>query len=298
MQRKLTIHHTLIVFACTIIVLLLAVHRGAAQFVELNAEIETVTWDGHGKNPPSVNSFTYTARCVVGTNTWLIEGDFIRNAKATFWFTGTNIIERTVITHETPGATTQRLSKVSGFAMSSPPVGRRNTRTFESADGNPGRPVRVADLLFEPGRVAWLAYCSGSFLKRDGRHIPLPRDLWKEYLPPSWETWEKTTVFEDELGLPERLVLYTGSNQPVLQYRATLSTNVLGWTFPLEFYLAQYKPAGSNAWELDFTAKGKITVIGEGTEPQIPTEEPKSIERGKRRWLNHFTGRRACNPFA
>jgi hypothetical protein len=248
--------------------------------VELTTEIETVWWDSHGKQPPSVNPYTFHARCVVGTDTWLIEGDFSRNAKHTFWFTGTNIIEETVITKEAP-AEAKRLSEISGFAMASPSLGQRNTQTYESMDGNPGRPIRVSDLLFVPGRICWLAYCSGSFLKHEGRHVPLPDDLWKEFLPATWQTSEKTTVFEDEFGLPERIVLYTKNNLPVLEYRATWSTNVLGWNFPMEFHLVQYVPAGTNVWEFLLTAKGKITAIGEGAEPRIPAEERKAGASGR-----------------
>jgi hypothetical protein len=70
------------------------------------------------------------------------------------------------------------------------------------------------------------------------------------------------------------------AEQPVLQYSVTASTNVLGWEFPLEFYLAQYRPArlpdsrrfGTKGWELQLTAKGKVTAIGVGTKPEIPTE--------------------------
>jgi hypothetical protein len=56
---------------------------------------------------------------------------------------------------------------------------------------------------------------------------------------------------------------------------------VLGWNFPLEFYLVQYQPARlraktspdrprTNSWELQLTAKGRVTSIKEGTAPEIP----------------------------
>jgi hypothetical protein len=274
-MKPTLVHRALKTIGLLSLSLLFCVQQGAAQSVELTAEIEIVWWGCHGRNPPSINSKTYTARCVVGTNTWLIEGDFLMNAKDTWWFTGTNLIEQTLITKDTAHATTKEVSGISSFAMSVPPKGSRNIRTFDSTDGNPGRPVRVGDLMSEPGKIAWLAFCSGSFLKQQGRHIPLPSDIWKEVLPASWETTEKTTTFEDELGLPERIVLYTSNNQPVLQYRATLSTNVLDWNFPLEFYLAQYGPAGTNAWELHLTAKGTVTSIGIGSKPGTSVEASK-----------------------
>ena len=91
---------------------------------------------------------------------------------------------------------------------------------------------------------------------------------------------DRTTVFQDAFGLPKSVVLYTTNGQPVLQYSVTASTNVLGWEFPLEFYLAQYRPAylpdsrrfGGSGWELQLTAKGRVTAIGVGTKPQISGE--------------------------
>ena len=74
---------------------------------------------------------------------------------------------------------------------------------------------------------------------------------------------------------------------PILQYRVLSSTNVSGWQFPLEFYLAQYPPAmlpdshqfGTNGWELQLTARGKVTVIGVATRSQMETELQKPAEK-------------------
>jgi hypothetical protein len=53
---------------------------------------------------------------------------------------------------------------------------------------------------------------------------------------------------------------------------------VLGWIFPLEFYLVQYKPTGTNVnWQVELTAKGRVTSIGVGTRPEIPAAVAKSI---------------------
>ena len=81
--------------------------------------------------------------------------------------------------------------------------------------------------------------------------------------------------FPDGLGLPKTVDLYNAKNQPVVQYRVTASTNVLGWEFPVEFYLAQYGPAETNGWELHFTAKGKLISIGPGADPANSKEEEK-----------------------
>ncbi len=213
-------------------------HCAEAQLVHLTAEVETAFWDSSG---PGVHTKTWTTQCVVGTNGWLIAGDPFGSL---LWCRGTNFLGRA-------------------------------ERTLESAGGNPGQPRGKLNSLSVPGNISWLAFCSGTFLRHKGKDLPLPSDLWKEYLPASWQTSEKISLFDDELGLPERIVLYD-KGQPVLQYRATMTTNVLDWTFPLEFYLAQYIPCGSNAWELHLTAKGRIITIAEKAPHQTASERRDS----------------------
>lgn len=222
--------------------LLFPFQSGADQFVELKAEIDYDEWDfrfsadrinrdleKNPLSPPSIFHTNYTVRCVVGTNAWLIERNY-SNEKQTYWFTGTNIIWLSVAAKETPR---------------SPRVGERFTWTKESSDGNPGHPGGVADLMgFDlPGRISWLAFCSSSFLKRDGRQIFPPSQWWKEssLVYSGWS--DQTTVFQDGLGLPRILDLIATNNQPIFQYQTRQSTNVLGWNFPLEFYCVQYLPA-------------------------------------------------------
>ena len=132
-----------------------------------------------------------------------------------------------------------------------------------------------------------MAFCSGPCLKRNGREIFPPSDLWKE-LVRGGHFANRVSTFQDAFGLPKTLDLYT-TNQPVVQYRVTASTNVLGWEFPTEFYLAQYRPAplpdhpgifmGTNGWELEFTAKGRVIQIGAGAEPQVPPAVLKGAKR-------------------
>jgi hypothetical protein len=194
--------------------------------VELSAQIEMTSWSKPGEEtPPSAHTQTWTTHCVVGTNTWLIEGNFSPNKKETWWLAGTNFIVQTV-----------------------PQVGEPSVKILESIDGNPIKQFRGPPINFP-----WLAFCSGPFLKREGRRI----------LPRAFDYPDTTTVFEDDLGLPRSVELYATNNQPVYQYRVSGSTNVLGWNFPLEFHVAQYRPRGTNAgaWELVLTASGKVTSI-------------------------------------
>jgi len=250
-----------------------------AQFISVTADIEFTDWDAASARPHHC-----TVQCVVGTNSWQMGGDFSVNSQTTYWFTGTNLIEHSVVTRLLQD---ERLER-SGILAA--PIGAEVNHVSKSIDGNPGtlsacgpdgRKRNVGpDHLDPSGRVAWLAFCSGPCLKRDGRQIFPPSDLWKELVCAPSGFSDHTKVFEDGLGLPQSVNLYTPKSEPVLQYRVLSSTNVAGWHVPLEFYLAQYRPAylpnsnrfGTNGWELQLTARGKVTSIGLGATPPKPPE--------------------------
>lgn len=152
---------------------------------------------------------------------------------------------------------------------------RRWTSTYDSRLGNPGRGAGERDRLSAEGRIAWLAFCSGPCLKREGRKIYPPSELWKEYSA-AYGWLEKTEVFKDGLALPSSVLLSANNGPPLLTYAVTASTNLLGWEFPLAFGLTQYLPDINHGtecpvWKMHLTARGKVTAIGVGTEPRIPT---------------------------
>jgi hypothetical protein len=274
-----------------ILCLLSALPGRAASFVEVTAEIEGDDWDywlfsdrlvKHPGEAGTSSIFTKprTTRCVVGADTWMIESEF-PTSLVTRWFTGTNIIEHTVITQQTPDADIKKMSERSKLVMTAPPVGHSYTRIHESVDGNPGRPVRVPDLMgFDfPATVSWLAFCSAPALKREGRRIYPPSDFWKQssLVYSGWS--DVTEVFDDDLGLPRSINLTSTNNQSIFQYQVRRSTNVLGWDFPLEFYGVQYLPTGTNAWKLHMTLKGRVTKIGPSPRPEIPPQVMTVIQR-------------------
>ncbi len=264
----------------------------AQHYIELSAEIEINDWsywffeDENGLSalngaPKSIFTKLATVHCVVGTNTWMMEGRFRRNANVTRWFNGTNIMERGVITEGIPVATMKRFSEFTGIAERAYGAGEQFTREYETSDGNPGRPMRVTDLMDLQGRICWLAFCSGSALKQEGRRLFPPSDLWKELVAAPSGFIDKVSVFDDGLDLPKSIELFTPQEQLIFQYQVRQSTNVLGWNFPLEFYLVQYRPARlrtktspdqlhANSWELQLTAKGRVTSIKEGNASEIP----------------------------
>ncbi|HEX3797972.1 MAG TPA: hypothetical protein VH413_04660 [Verrucomicrobiae bacterium] len=242
--------------------------------MEVTAEIEATDWDYMLMSDPPREQFKgprigsifspRTVRCVVGTNTWMIQ-----TLHTTRWFTGTEIIEETAVTNATD-LNSQQIYVGRGI--------HRQTRVFPSTDGNPGRPVGVADIMtFDlPAKVGWLAFCSGLTLKQAGRTVYPTSDFWKEYI---FHWTDQTSVFHDELGLPESINLITTNNLPLFNYRVHTSTNIMGWNFPLEFYSVQYISHGTNAPQVDVTVKGRVKTIGPGTEPIIPPEVLKAIKK-------------------
>jgi hypothetical protein len=173
------------------------------------------------------------------------------------------------------------MSEHSPLVLRATPAGHKSTHIRESIDGNPGRPVRVADLMgFDlPATVSWLAFCSGSALKQEGRQIYPPSAFWKEssIVYSGWS--DVTEVFKEGLGQPKSINLVSTNSQSIFQYQVRQSTNVLGWSFPLEFYGVQYLPTGTNSWKLHLTLKGRVTSIGPAKKPNIPAEVMKVIGR-------------------
>jgi hypothetical protein len=257
--------------------LLLALRAGAAQFVELTAEVQGDDWDynllvdrlNEKDRGPVTGLFqpSRTIRCVVGTNMWMIE-DTNRDYVEQRWFTGTKYVVNSFWIDA-------RGQKKSG------PDAPVSIHIHDSVDGNPGRPGGVPDLMIGDigAKFCWMAFCSAPTLKHEGRTIYPTSDLWKEssiYFT-GWK--DKTTTFPDELGLPQSIDLVTTNRQQVFEYQAHLTTNFMGWSFPKEFYCVQYTGSSSNGWRVHLTMKGRITSIHEGTEPKVPDEVLKAARQ-------------------
>ena len=261
------------------VALLYSLGVGSAQFVEVTALVNLSDISVHPTEQ------VLTIHLVVGTNSWRMDGDFCSNCTATYWFTGGTIIEHTKIT-KMPSTDGIELSE----AEISRIIGAESTRAYECPDGNPNRPSAEGPMQLEVlGRIGWLAFCSGPYLKREGREMLPPNDLWRHSIPA--KAFRDITVsFDDNFGLPKRMDLYATNSpnvQPVLQYRVVSSTNILGWEIPMEFKIAQYRRAslpgspgfiaGTNGWELEFVATGKVTAVGPGMNPQIPANVLRAI---------------------
>ena len=119
--------------------------------------------------------------------------------------------------------------------------------------------------------MPWLAFCSGTFLKREGRIVPLPCGILR-HCPDRFAYTDVTTTLDDKLGLPRSVDLFTAKARflaaktewdqehgfgdrytewnkkttanlqeglLVFHYAVLESTNVLGRTFPTKFEFFQ-----------------------------------------------------------
>lgn len=121
---------------------------------------------------------TISLTCVTGTNAWRIENDWMRGGYSAWYFDGTNVYHR----------------------LRSSGAGQATINVSASSDGHPLGAVAE--------NISWLAFCSGAYLEREGRIVPLPCDELR-HTRDRYGYADKTTIFTDELGLPRTVDLFT-----------------------------------------------------------------------------------------
>jgi hypothetical protein len=234
-------------------VLLLLCSAQAAQFVEVEATIDVTGWRFQEETGlPLKSSRNYSVRCVVGTNTWLVENRATNGVSTSTWFVDGKIVRLNSYGQET-------ISDDSGFTG-----GRRGMRSANYAVSEDGYPSGDASL-----NLPWFAFCSGPYLKRPGRSVPLPAPAASRA---AFGFRDETKAFLDSLGLPERVDLFTGKRQTKCEYRVQQSTNVLGWNIPTAFTVLQNEPDQFDQWHRQLTATGRVTVIRPATSPDLPAD--------------------------
>src|ERR1044071_5919724 len=234
---------------------LLSIRIQAAQFVEISAEIDTFGYRlNDTESITSAKPKTIHVTCITGSTEWYIENDFQHREE---WvFDGTNVVLRT---QPPSGSERERIQKSSSFK----PITEPRTQSWRSADGHPLGHFGV--------NIPWLAFCSGNYLKREGRIIPLPAAILR-HCPDRYAYTDVTTTFNDASGLPRSIDLLTSksrwltahtewdnehnfgtrytewnkSTAPKIQdgvlvfhYAVLESTNLLGRSFPTRFEFFQ-----------------------------------------------------------
>jgi hypothetical protein len=230
--------------------LLLTTAETSAQNVEVLFQLDITVWP-HLAEPRTEHRKIYNGRCIFGTGGWLIERGDSLDTKTTWWCDGTNIFQQGMITKELPEAM-KDLRTAGGIAVRSQPTDGRFSRMYGRSDRQP---------LDSISYCTWLAFCSGSFLKSDGRTI-LP-------LLPAWEEdySDKTRVFHDALGLPASVEIYGQDKKPICSYRALQTTNYSGCAVPVQFELIENYPSRAEAPKLRFRGVGTVTSIHDSPVP-------------------------------
>src|SRR6185295_648828 len=124
-------------------------------------------------------------------------------------------------------------------------IGERTTKTFNSMDGNPCSENLGVGL-------PWLAFCSGTYLKRPHRRLPMPGGWDKDVY------FDKTVVFNDGFGLPKSVEFYRTDTRLSAKYQVEQSTNALGWSFPSQFSIIFYREGLDGAQEVQGSAYGRV----------------------------------------
>jgi len=241
------------------VTLLLSCSARAAQFVEVTADIEVTSWRYHEETGlPLKSSRTFSVRCVVGTNTWLIERHSTNTAQESVWFVEGKIIRLTTPTQDSaPDDSEFRTMR----------RGTRYLSVLAAADGYP-----AGDLFLN---LPWFAFCSGPYLRRPGQAVPLPA-------PPqdraAFGFRSEVTAFEDSLGLPRRVQFFNGQKQLKCDYQVQQSTNVLGWNFPLSFTVTQNEPNSLGVWNKQLAVTARVKSVQPAPEPALSEEVRQRVE--------------------
>lgn len=227
---------------------LLSIQNQAAEFVKISAEIETFGYRlGDTNSIAKAKPKLVNVVCIAGSNEWYIENDF--SERQEWLFDGTNVVCRS-------------------RPLSAPDTSERGNskvmkQFWESRDGHPLGDFGV--------NIPWLAFCSGTYLKREGRIIPLPAAILR-HCPDRFAYTDVTTTFHDEFGLPKSIDLFTSKSRflashadwdkehsfgdrysewekkaasnlqegvLVFHYAVLESTNMLGRSFPTKFEFFQ-----------------------------------------------------------
>jgi len=239
--------------------LMLAATASSGQFVEVEAVIDVTSWlHNEETGLPLKNSRSFSVRCVVGTNMWLIENHSQTNFKQSVWFMNGKIIRQNTSTQDA-------VLDDPGFTPAN--RGGRFANFTTSEDGYP-----AGDMFLN---LPWFAFCSGPYFKRPARSLPLPAP-GTDRSPFGFK--DKTTAFIDSLGLPQHVDFFTSKGQLKCEYRVPQSTNVLRWNFPTAFTVVQYEPDQFDQWKRQLTATGRVTGIRPASKPELPQEIQARLE--------------------
>ena len=240
---------------------LLALSASAAQFVEISARVETIEWRYQEETGlPLKNLRTHTLRCIVGKDQWLMENLSRSNVTESTWF-----LQGMIVRQVSYNATDDSSSDGTGYRSSRRSA--RNVGIMASPEGYPG-----GDVL---ANATWFAFCSGPFLQKTTRGVPLPTAGVNETV---FGFTNELRAFADALGLPRSASFYAPPRELKCRYEVPQSTNVLGWNFPLAFTAEQHEQDRFGKWERNLTIHGRVTSIRSVPKLEVPEEILERIQ--------------------
>jgi hypothetical protein len=275
--------------------LLVSISAPAQPFVQIKAELELAAYREDDTNSQAMlTPRTFSVVCIAGTREWRIDEDWVQNSQQAWFFDGTNVYNSIRATRPMSKDMEEKIASTTHLAMVPFEQARSNLtiRVWQSIDGHPlGDPV---------ANITWLAFCAGSYLKRDGRLIPLPLDDL-HHTRDRFAYTDRTTNFYDSFGLPRQIDLFLSKSLFIVSeddfdkeaffgdrytrythkraetlpdgahmfhYEVIQSTNLFGWDFPLKFQCFQkgrnFEQNGDWFWR----GSGRVTFIGPSTEPE------------------------------
>lgn len=278
------------------------------RYVEISAEIDLVTYPSGATNGAvSAKPRTVSVVCITGTNEWRIEHDFVQGAEVKWFFDGTNVYHSIRPTKPTAAQTTDGVARNFGLATVPFEVAKSNLtiNVHPSAGGLPLGDVGV--------NVPWLAFCSGTYLKRASRLVPLPVEILR-HTRDRFAYSDKTKTFADGFGLPRSVDLFTskslyeasnadfdkeyffgdryaehtkrvaaGLEEGVLtfHYAVTESTDFLWWSFPTKFEFFQNGRKYEQNGDWFYRGVGRLTCLRAASKPEnlfVPTIQQTIVD--------------------
>ena len=265
----------------------------AQQFLKITAEIQTLYFPKGDTNDDSqIRKWPISVVCVVGTNEWRIDDNYLENGERQWHFDGANVYSSTWITKPHSGDLDNKLKKL-GIAVV-PFEAARSNRTIYVDSSPYGHPLGDVGV-----NIAWLAFCSGTYLKREGRVLPIPvAPLTLRRTPDGFAYSDKTDLFRDDFGLPREIELFTssvhfeksirmkhldgdhdpakyqermsqlGNGKSMFHYKVAEITNFMGWIIPLKFDYVQNDVDISGVVTPRFGGKGRVSKIEVSGKPE------------------------------
>jgi hypothetical protein len=264
------------------------------EYVQVSADfdLEYFTRGSTNESAPP-NRFSFSVVCTSGLQKWQVYCRNLNGAE-TLWFAdGTNFFEGLHPVEPTPKEVEERISKHIGLALApfKEAVSNATVRVLPSPGGAPVGNTWV--------NLPWLAFCSGPYLKRQGRVIPVPTtDI--PHTPDAFAYADKSEVFADGFGLPKTVHLYASEAQfeesvmrtgflgnpdvalwtrafpwfkdgvERFNYTVLESTNFAGRDLPLRFEFSQPAPSTDGSSTVRSRGSGRVTDLRVSEAPESP----------------------------